>query len=517
MSNILEENKNLSSELNELLSSRDTSFPRKQDDMVDNLRQQISSLLLEKEHVTTLWQESIASVGEFRGAQSYTELVSKPDLEQMRKYEQKINELELSLQTVQKQLEHEQQRSKMQAQEKKRTADLETESEAIQIIKNLEEEILTLQNRLLQIEKSKVQIEKSLKNRDQYIQRILVKNKESEEKVREAVQVVEAALLEKDAALYREKETREQIQKINQDIDDIVRNTENKIKMEVASVTAQCDKKCQELGEMLRMAQEELRMKSLEIEKYQTKCELFESELDKFRKGNYDFSDSNASKLLILEKNLESTFQKLLLSEKHNIQLSSEKETVKRDMEQLAEHYERTLKAKEIERLTLDSKIKMLETRLDETQISVSGLEKKLEQVTEEKVKLEEALKTERDERDRQEKISTERLKELTRNYDGKINELELKLKTRDEIHDKWVTETKIIIDNLEKLIISLKREVHTLKKANKRLDNELKDYKEKFGKCKEYLQIISRDVNNISCIRMDKKNEILDESLVNR
>nr|CAH7767584.1 unnamed protein product [Callosobruchus chinensis] len=517
MSNILEENKNLSSELNELLSSRDTSIFRKQDDMVDNLRQQISSLLLEKEQVTTLWQESVASVGEFRGGQVPTEFVPKVDLEQMRNYEEKINKLEVNLQLVQKQLEDEQQRSRTEAQEKKRAANLDTESEALQIIKNLEEEILTLQSRLLQIEKSKVQIEKSLKNKDQYIQRILVKNKESEEKVREAVQIVEAALLEKDAALYREKETRDQIQKINQDIDDIVRDTECKIKIEVANVTAQYDKKCQELGDMLRASQEELKMKSLEIEKYQTKCELFESELDKFRKGNYDFSDSNASKLLILEKNLESTFQKLLLSEKHNIQLSSEKETVKRDMEQLAEHYERTLKAKEIERLTLESKIKMLQTRLDEAQISASGLEKKLQQVTEEKTKSEEQLKTERDERDRQEKSSSERIKDLTRNYEGNVNELEIKLRSRDEIHTKWVTETKRIIDNMEKLVISLKREVHTVKKDNKRLDNELKNYKEKFGRCKEYMEIISKDVSNISCIRMDIKNKILNENVVDR
>ncbi|VEN38104.1 unnamed protein product [Callosobruchus maculatus] len=517
MSNILEENKNLSSELNELLSSRETSILRKQDDMVDNLRQQISSLLLEKEQVTTLWQESVASLGEFRGVQSCTEFVPKIDSEQMKNYEQKIEELETRLQIVQKQLEDEQQRTRTEAHDKKRAANIETESEAMQIIKNLEEEILTLQNRLLQMEKSKVQVEKSLKSKDQYIQKILMKNKESEDKVREAVQIVEAALLEKDAALFREKETREQIQKINQDIDDIVRDTENKIRIEVATVTVACDKKCQELGDTLRTAQEELKMKSLEIEKYQTKCELFESELDKFRKGNYDFSDSNASKLLILEKNLESTFQKLLLSEKHNIQLSSEKETVKRDMEQLAEHYERTLKAKEIEILTLDSKIKMLETRLDEAQLGRSGLEKKLQQVAEERVKFEEELKTERDERNRQEKSSSERIKELTRDYDGKINELELKLKSRDEIHNKWVTETKCIIDNLEKLVISLKREVHVLRKENKRLENELKNYKEKYGKCKEYLQIISRDVNNVTCISMDRKNEILNENLVNR
>ncbi|CAH1956910.1 unnamed protein product [Acanthoscelides obtectus] len=520
MSNILEENQNLTTELNELLSSREDSIRRKQDDMTDNLRQQISSLLLEKEQVATLWQESVASMGEFKNVKGLApgEFVPKIDFEQMKNfYEQKISELEINLKTVQKRLDSQLQPARSEVLVKDMVNILETESGAMQIVKNLEEEVLALQNRLQQLERSKVKLEKLLKEKDQFINNVLDKNRECQEKVCEAVQIVEAALIEKDAALYREKETRDQMQKINQDIDDIVKDTEFKIKVEVANVKSQYDKRCQELEDMLRTAQEELRIKSLEIEKYQTKCELFESELDKFRKGNYDFSESNGSKLLILEKNLESTFQKLLLSEKCNIQLSSEKEVIKRDMEQLAEHYERILKAKDVERLTLESKVKTLVTRLDEVQLDNSGLEKKLTQVIGENDKIGKELMIERDDRKRQEKTYHEQIKELTKTYDDKINVLQLQLESKLKVHNKWVSETKNIIENLEKLVIDLKREVHRLRKENKRLDNELKNSKQKLGKCKEYLKMISRDVDNITCLSVDRKPETLSEDVVTR
>lgn len=73
-----------------------------------------------------------------------------------------------------------------------------------------------------------------------------------------------------------------------------------------------------------------------------------------------------------------------LLSEKNNIQLASEKETIKNDMIQMADHYERTLKTKEIENVTLQNRIKLYKNDLDETK---SSLEKSTEQL---KIEIEE-------------------------------------------------------------------------------------------------------------------------------
>lgn len=91
-----------------------------------------------------------------------------------------------------------------------------------------------------------------------------------------------------------------------------MKETEEKIKSEVAQIKIEYTKKVESLQVELKKVESEVLMKNLEIEKYSTKCSLLENELDRFKKGNFTIDDMHTSKLLVLEKNLESTFQKLV-------------------------------------------------------------------------------------------------------------------------------------------------------------------------------------------------------------
>lgn len=78
-----------------------------------------------------------------------------------------------------------------------------------------------------------------------------------------------------------------------------------------------------------------------------------------------------------------------LLSEKSNIQLISEKETIKNDMTQMAEEYERNLKTRDIEKLTFNNKIKQFQTELEETKFNLNSIKDQLEEERKEKKKIE--------------------------------------------------------------------------------------------------------------------------------
>ncbi|KAJ8927182.1 hypothetical protein NQ314_020458 [Rhamnusium bicolor] len=65
ISNLLEENKRLSKELNDLLESKektDVFYTHDQSDLIENLKGQINALISEKEYSTKLWQNSIKTI-----------------------------------------------------------------------------------------------------------------------------------------------------------------------------------------------------------------------------------------------------------------------------------------------------------------------------------------------------------------------------------------------------------------------------------------------------------------------
>lgn len=85
---------------------------------------------------------------------------------------------------------------------------LENQAGALRIVKNLEDEVLVLQKRLQDSEKTVARFRKTVLEKDEVLANIIKTNHEHRDKVGEAVQIVQAALNEKDAALFREKEAK---------------------------------------------------------------------------------------------------------------------------------------------------------------------------------------------------------------------------------------------------------------------------------------------------------------------
>lgn len=104
----------------------------------------------------------------------------------------------------------------------------------------------------------------------------------------------------------------EENEKLIQEMTEIVNECKEKIKHETNRITAEHNKKQKALLEEMSRGHNEIKNKSSEIEALNKKCGLLEAEIERMHKGHCIIEESDINKLLVLEKNLESTFQKLV-------------------------------------------------------------------------------------------------------------------------------------------------------------------------------------------------------------
>jgi Skp family chaperone for outer membrane proteins len=100
--------------------------------------------------------------------------------------------------------------------------------------------------------------------------------------------------------------------KITEKLTNIVDETNHKAQKDIECLKNIHEEKLHKLEEEVQAVHQELDKKNIELNKYTNECKLMEDEIARIKKGNLQIDDSNTSKLLILEKNLESTFQKLV-------------------------------------------------------------------------------------------------------------------------------------------------------------------------------------------------------------
>lgn len=144
----------------------------------------------------------------------------------------------------------------------------------------------------------------------------------------EAVGIVEAALNEKDAALFREQGLKgkdipknilnfnnfniEENEKLVQEMTEIVKESHEKITSETNKIKAELNERQRAILEELSQAHNEIKIKTSELQAAKDKSALLEKEIERMHKGHCSIDENEINKLLVLEKNLESTFQKLV-------------------------------------------------------------------------------------------------------------------------------------------------------------------------------------------------------------
>ncbi|XP_028136514.1 sodium channel and clathrin linker 1-like [Diabrotica virgifera virgifera] len=490
------ENQRILEELKHYSSAKQLRESVAEEELIQNLKLQIGLVLKEKDQVTQLWRKANRSVEILESELNIyksdtTEFFPKNEYFRIKeKYEENIRVLDVQLKAVQKRLESKNLEVKTL---------LQNATDVSESLKASDSKITDLNKKISDLEDACEHCNRKSKEKDKLVQKIMEQNSEYKEKIIEAIEVVQAALNEKDASLLREATIRSEMKKMNDDLDRIIGAIEEKCNKDIVVVKQDAEKRYTDLLDNHRKLQDELNKKILDIEKMQAKNIILQNEIDRFSLGATGTDDSRTSKLLILEKNLESTFQKLLVSEKHNIQVNAELDTVKNDMEQMAAHYERVLKAKDVERLSLQNSINQLESFINEKDISIKSLSNELER---QKDKVSNVTKDFETYVENQNKVMAEvenRKYESTALFKEHIKELEAEIDMKEKINKKILEETKDVITKFENGIRKLKHETKTTKKENIVLKTELDNNQKKMSYYKDVLQKIAADTNHIT------------------
>lgn len=198
--------------------------------------------------------------------------------------------------------------------EKSKQLEIETNKsvEAQNTIKKLELELQQFQERLLKSEETQNLLQTSLANKNKQIDRIIHREEIAKNKVKEAISVVESALIEKDAALLREAQMREELARLSRLHFEFVQENECATKTKINEIKTTCTAKTKLLEEELIKATREIQLKNTEIDKYIFQLEILQKQVDFLHSGTSQNKESDMNKLLVLEKNFETTFQKLV-------------------------------------------------------------------------------------------------------------------------------------------------------------------------------------------------------------
>lgn len=291
-----------------------------ENDLIDNLKKQLASLAKEKESVVQLWQTTLKTVdyleeelrlyeGRTHGYVPKTEIkkLNNSHEEQIKALNARINEYNSKIQEVKTTCQQElNQKSKLLEKSTTQLADAQS------LINKLEIELKQLQEKLKDSEEARNALQISLVDKNKQIDGFIVREEVAKNKVREAVNVVESALMEKDGALLREAQVREELARLSKIHVEALHESETKAKEKIPEIKSEYGSQVKQLEEELSKTKAKIQIKNLEIEKNVFKLEALQKQIDFLQTGTSQNRESDMNKLLVLEKNLESTFQKLV-------------------------------------------------------------------------------------------------------------------------------------------------------------------------------------------------------------
>lgn len=288
--------------------------------MIENLKKQLATLAKEKESVVQLWQTSLKTIDyleeELRLYEGRTHgYVPRSEIKKLKtSYEGQIEALHNKIEESNCKLQEIRKTCEQELNEKTKSIDniVSQLIEAQGRIDKFEQELKEVQEKFKESEKARSALQASLVEKNKLLDGFIVREEVAKNKVREAVSVVETALMEKDAALLREAQAKEEVARVTKTLSEVIQENDLKVKAEINQIRVECSMKLNQLREELTKAKEEMLNKNFELEKAVLKNEALQKEIEILQKGTSQSVDSDLNKLLVLEKNLESTFQKLV-------------------------------------------------------------------------------------------------------------------------------------------------------------------------------------------------------------
>lgn len=357
-----------------------------------------------------------------------------------------------------------------------------SEKSAEGTIRRLQNEMFELDSRVISYSKEleKVRVEKiDLEDQLAIIQKKNMQIEENEYqailRVRDSVQLVENALLEREQAFIREQQKSNEVLRLQEAINKILKESEDKVNSAISGAKDKTNKQVQQLLEELHYQEIEAVEKQVAFEKLQREKISLQNQLDKiYQEESVEVTKSSFSidelqkKLSKVELNRDECLLQLdilqMTLRQYKARIESDKEAyttqltdlrkqtqiIKDDFDEVSESRLKILNEVNTLKKELNSRKENNIVRDTTCASQVSSLQQKL---------------------DTQKKEYEARLTASENMNKDAMNELRTMLATQQKNASKWKEEARVISQNYEKTVSKLKIEISSLKRKNTELD----------------------------------------------
>ncbi|XP_045453786.1 intracellular protein transport protein USO1-like [Melitaea cinxia] len=426
---------------------------------LEELKKQVCLLTKERDSLNVLWQSSQKTVEaldiELKTYQSYDNRRGNQNNNiDNRDLDLKLNtaladyvELESKYKKVH--AEHNSLQTELKNKEKEITSHKEREKE-------LEQELTEFKKSL---EECKINLSAERKSHDDIKSQLLLcqkqcvdqikKESEAKSKVSEALQLFDLVSIQKNDAHKKIANLTGELNSLKQTLSNIQRDTETRYRKELDELKEKYNEKVSDMLEHIKNLDAEIVEKGLLLNKTLRENKILQASNENYLKIQQNKLNSVDPKLALAEQRLEAMFQELVASERRNIQLVCEKQSLTMDIQRIQDTHTREIKRRDWEE-------NLMRTRIDELKLQVEHLQKSLEETHEMVNKLQSMLSS-----------RTELNQKMVSTKENEMMELNKHLENQMELNKKW---KESYIDMTEKL----KNKLEALDKENKKLRIQL-------------------------------------------
>ncbi|XP_019621621.1 PREDICTED: sodium channel and clathrin linker 1-like isoform X1 [Branchiostoma belcheri] len=376
-------------------------------------------------------------------------------------------------------------------------------------------------------------LQKEKKKLEDRVSSLLSKNSDLEErefevteKVRDSVQMVENALLERDQAIVREKQNAQEIQRLQAMLAKLLNEAGARTRKEVDSVREQCNKNLEKLMEEIHGLEMEVGQKQAQVDRAIREKRAVEGELEKVYKsgeGEGGHASELTNRLFNAERardeadmNLRSLQKKLKKMEDDRDQNRQQHEAILSQTTSRVDSLRQDCEDLTMDKIQLQEEISKLRQEAnngrrqgEEAQRKAARQVAMLEQEHKQRereflVKLEGTEDANRHSMSELRKLLTaqqkmnakwrEESKSLTRKFEGKLSELRSELSR----HKKYNDELRDLLESSQQKNAELERRLGEYKEQNNRLQQRLRDAENRVTKLLEQPQGGARDAGSL-------------------
>ncbi|KAJ8028474.1 Sodium channel and clathrin linker 1 [Holothuria leucospilota] len=337
---------------------------------------------------------------------------------------------------------------------------------------------------------------------------------EAVSQVRESIQMVENALLEKDEALIREKQKIQEIERLQQTLDNLVNEAGKRTRQEVDAVRKQCNKNIGRLMDEIQALENENGQRQAEIERLLREKRAVEDELEAvYREGSGQFSDQRTLQMQ----------DRLITAERQKDEALMRTESLEKEMKRRETSNNDAL-------AQLTDKLQLMKKRLEKSTKEAESLSEEKLRLTEELDLLKKKQSEIKKQRDSAERKFNKELSALHQEitllkveYGAKVEsveecsrqssrELRQMVTTHQKIGAKFKEEAKSLTAKYEAKLTETRSELARLRKRNEDLSLQLAQTRESLLQAEQRLSqqtSINRKLSHSAAEQEQRANDL--------